>query len=436
MNIKGMAALESIIKSRRSIRKFKEGEIDPEKLKKMVELALWAPSSCNRQTVHFRFVRKPEYIKAVASAAFDQPTLRQPITLVVVCVDLGKYRNTTLKNNLAPYLDAGLSMQNFLLAATAVDLGSCVIAGRLNQKLIKDVLNLPQNWIVAALIAIGISDEQYTSPERNSVKLHISFDNEAVVPKETPYEEYISLRRRWARAGFDVSNCYRSPKEGLPVFQHALVEMKRQLKKNERWLITCPLMGEFLLDEVNVDHLVASYDEFWFLSDFLSQKAKLIRCSPIEKNANISECAYDRIVSPFDIHFLGDEDIPVFAENIVRWLKPNGKLILIFFNKRSFLGLNYLFTKLCRRNVTHVRYFGYETPIAPQKAVNTFQKWFRVVDEKKISFFPPLNVGYLLRSARVVLPLNITQFFDFFGRILIISQFGNISLLTLVKKLD
>jgi len=433
MNYEDMATLESIIKNRRSIRKFKEGEIDAEKLEKMVELALWAPSSCNRQTVHFRFVRKPEYIKAVAPAAFNQPTLEQPITLVVVCVDLGKYRNTTLKNNLSPYLDAGVSMQNFLLAATAMDLGSCVIAGRLNQKLIKEVLNLPPNWIVAALIAVGISDERYTSPERNSVKLHISFDNDIIAPKETSYEEYISLRRRWARAGFDVSNCYRSPKEGLPVFQHALVEMKRQLKRNERWLIISTLMGGFLFDEENVDHLTASYDEFWFLSDFLSKKAKFIICSPIEKNAHISECTYDRIISPFDIHFLDDEDISVFAENIISWLKPNGKLTLIFFNRRSFWGLNYLFARLCRKNVTHVRYFGYETPIAPRKVVNTFQKWFRVVDEKKISFFPPLNVGYLLRSARIVVPLNIVQFFDSFGRI---SKFGNVSLLTLVKKLE
>jgi len=432
MNEENLAALEFIIKNRQSIRKFKEGEINTKKLEKMVELALCAPSSCNRQTIHFRFVREPKYIKAVAKAAFNQPTLEQPIILAVVCVDLGKYRNTTLKNNLSPYLDAGVSMQNFLLAATTMGLGTCVIAGRLDQNLIKDVLNLPKNWLVAALIAVGIPGEQHLSPSRNSVDFHISFDNEKVKPKETSFEEYLSFRRRWARAGFDVSNCYRSPKEGLPVFQHALAEINGQLKKDEHWLFTYSGMGEFLLDEENVDYLVASDDELWFLSDFLSKKAQFVHCNPIEKNANISECTYDRIVSPFDIHFLGDEDIPIFAENVIRWLNPNGKFILIFFNQSSFWGLNYLFARLLRQDVAHVRYFGYETPMSPKKVVDVFQKWFHVVDQKTISFLPPPNIGYILQRTKIVL-LNFLQFFDFFGKVPIIRKFGNVTFLTLVK---
>lgn len=425
-----MTDLESYIKNRRSVRKFKDGEIDPRKLGRMVELALWAPSSCNRQTVHYRFVKKREHINAIAPAAYNQRILSEPIILAVVCVDKGKYRNVTLKNNLAPYLDAGLSMQNFILAAAEMDLGSCVIAGRLNQGLIKNVLNLPRNWMVAALIAIGIPDESHNAPERNTVGFHMSYDNETAVLRESPYAEYIGLRRRWARAGFDVSLCYRFPKEGVPVFRHASEELKKLLKNDERWLLTSTLMGEFLFEEENVDHIAASQDEYWFLSDYLSRKASFVRCNPLEKDNALEGCAYDRIVCPFDIHFIGDADMTPFVENLAAWLKPGGILTLIFINKTSFWGLNHMFARLLGRDLSGIRYFGYETPISFKKAGTSFRKWFRPVHRRTVSFCPPPNVGYLMWRTKV-LPLNLSRSFEFLGKIPLFGGLGNVAFLDL-----
>jgi nitroreductase len=60
--------LEKLIKTRRSIRKWKPDEIPDELLKKAVELATWAPNGGNFQGWHFIVVKKREMIVKMADA--------------------------------------------------------------------------------------------------------------------------------------------------------------------------------------------------------------------------------------------------------------------------------------------------------------------------------------------------------------------------------
>ena len=60
--------LEKLIKSRRSIRKWKKEEVSDELLKKAVELATWAPNGGNFQGWHFIVVKNREVIKKMADA--------------------------------------------------------------------------------------------------------------------------------------------------------------------------------------------------------------------------------------------------------------------------------------------------------------------------------------------------------------------------------
>lgn len=61
-------ALEKLIKSRRSIRKWKKEEVSDELLKKAVELATWAPNGGNFQGWHFIVVKKREVIEKMADS--------------------------------------------------------------------------------------------------------------------------------------------------------------------------------------------------------------------------------------------------------------------------------------------------------------------------------------------------------------------------------
>ncbi len=60
--------LERLIKTRRSIRKWKKEEVSDELLKKAVELATWAPGGGNFQGWHFIVVKNREVIKKMADA--------------------------------------------------------------------------------------------------------------------------------------------------------------------------------------------------------------------------------------------------------------------------------------------------------------------------------------------------------------------------------
>jgi nitroreductase len=68
MNEMDIETLERLIKSRRSIRKWKQDEVPDELLKKAVELAAWAPNGGNFQGWHFIVVKKREVIEKMADA--------------------------------------------------------------------------------------------------------------------------------------------------------------------------------------------------------------------------------------------------------------------------------------------------------------------------------------------------------------------------------
>jgi nitroreductase/SAM-dependent methyltransferase len=426
-----MDDLESILKKRRSVRTFRDGRIDRSTLERLVELALWAPSSCNRQTVHFRFVEDPELITRAAKGAFDQPILHQPITLAVVCIDLGRYRTVTLENNLAPYLDAGLAMQNFLLASSESGIGSCVIAGRLDQELIRSALDIPESWVVTALIALGYSDEHNPPPERDPVGEHISYGTKQAIKTPSPYERHTALRKRWARAGFNVTWAYRRPIEGLPLFTHALGAARVRIRPEEHCLITNTLMGELLVESERVDHLAASGDEQWYLETFLSSNVRIVRADLLGADTSVRDGTYDRIISPFDVHYFGDEEFTRFGENVSRWLKPGGVLTIICINSRSPWGLNHMLAGMFGRDLSGIRHFGYERPLSPRLVERRLKEWFHAATYETLSFLLPPNFGYLLPRIRLV-PLGLMRRLDILGRVPLIGRLGNIALLDLI----
>jgi len=64
-----LGEFERIVKERRSVRKWKKGEVVPDKLlEKAVELATWAPNGGNYQGWLFTVVKRPDFIVKMADA--------------------------------------------------------------------------------------------------------------------------------------------------------------------------------------------------------------------------------------------------------------------------------------------------------------------------------------------------------------------------------
>lgn len=138
-----MNAYEAII-TRRSTRKYRPDVIDPDKLQKIIEAGRCAPSGGNNQTNHFLVVQNAEILAkltSLAEAAFAKmtvnedtyPSLRNSILASQKGGYVFNYRAPVLiivanrkdyGNNMA---DSVAAIENMMIAANALDLGSCYI---------------------------------------------------------------------------------------------------------------------------------------------------------------------------------------------------------------------------------------------------------------------------------------------------------------------
>ena len=119
-----MSELMNIIKSRRSTRAFKP-ELPPvEQIRRIVEAAEWAPSGMGRYNWHFSVVYNPEktlkLARAIAEADNRGPEYNSYGAPVIINISCERDDRNALLNGAA-------AIENLMLAATELGLGSCWI---------------------------------------------------------------------------------------------------------------------------------------------------------------------------------------------------------------------------------------------------------------------------------------------------------------------
>ena len=173
-----MEALECI-KTRRSIRKFKDQPVDHDTLRSIVEAASMSPSWKNSQVPRYNVVESKEIKEDIANNctlgfAHNCDIISAAPALVVVSViekRCGYERDgsfTTSKEDRWEMFDAGIACQTFCLAAHDMGIGS-VILGIFDEQAVAKSLSLPEGEKVAALIAIGYPDQECEAPKRKTV---------------------------------------------------------------------------------------------------------------------------------------------------------------------------------------------------------------------------------------------------------------------------
>ena len=117
-----MNALETI-RSRRSIRKYKEGaEIPKEDLKQILEAAMMAPSACNTRPWEFVVLQDREKLNALMKVHPYVSMLKTASLAIIVCA------KPEVQEGICPgYFpqDCGAATQNILLAAKELRYGTC-----------------------------------------------------------------------------------------------------------------------------------------------------------------------------------------------------------------------------------------------------------------------------------------------------------------------
>ena len=138
-----MNAYEAII-TRRSTRKYRPDVIEPDKLQKIIEAGRCAPSGGNNQTNHFLVVQNAEILAKLtflAEAAFAKMTVNENTYPSLKNSILASQKGGYVFNYRAPVLiivanrkdygnnmaDSVAAIENMMIAANALDLGSCYI---------------------------------------------------------------------------------------------------------------------------------------------------------------------------------------------------------------------------------------------------------------------------------------------------------------------
>ncbi len=152
-----LSLIETIL-NRRSIRQYATKDIPDDVLTPILESARQAPSAINLQPWHFIVVTDLKLKQQLADGRYNRFIPDCPVT-IVGCADT----SVTVKN---PYLkdlyekhqfaivDVVIALQNIVIAAWALGVGSCWI-GDFREQHVKSLLQIPDHWRVVALLTLG-----------------------------------------------------------------------------------------------------------------------------------------------------------------------------------------------------------------------------------------------------------------------------------------
>jgi len=184
------------IKNRRSIRKYKSDPVSDADIKILLESARLAPSGTNSQPWRFIVVKDIETIKELKRSAYNQRHVGMAPVIIVCCADVNAFSEfpervdelieagalpptsrrffvPALKNGLdktprislsiAAAGNTAIAITNIMLQATEMGLGTCWVRW-FDEIKVKEILEIPDNVDIMALLPIGTPDE--TPPAR------------------------------------------------------------------------------------------------------------------------------------------------------------------------------------------------------------------------------------------------------------------------------
>ncbi len=143
--------LVDIILSRRSVRRYQQKEIPKDVLRKILEAGRQAPSAMNRQPWHFIVVTNNEVKRELSRWHFTKHIKNSPVT-IVGCAKTG------LLDRKWSIIGTSIALQNMVIAAWALGIGSCWIGG-FKEGQVKQLLKIPDKWKIVALVTLGYPDE-------------------------------------------------------------------------------------------------------------------------------------------------------------------------------------------------------------------------------------------------------------------------------------
>ena len=154
--------LQEAILKRRSIRRFTDYFVTDDEIKEIIGAARWAPSWANTQSWEFIVVRDKKLIEEVTATYSEKnPATKCSISasvLVVACAkkEISGYKKGVKMTKFSDWFmfDLGMAVQNLLLKAHEIGLGS-VVVGLMDHDACRRVLGLSDEYEVVVVVPFG-----------------------------------------------------------------------------------------------------------------------------------------------------------------------------------------------------------------------------------------------------------------------------------------
>jgi nitroreductase len=163
-----MDVLEAI-KGRRSVRKYTQEPVSEEQVNQILEAGRWAPSRGNSQPWKFIVLEDTQIRKELAEAIPNGKFLAEAPQGIAIVIDP--------KSSKHPEQEGAAAIQNMLLTAHALGLGTCWISvyGTDCEQKAKHILLIPEEELLVSVVSIGYPAE---TPEKGRKGLdEITFVN-------------------------------------------------------------------------------------------------------------------------------------------------------------------------------------------------------------------------------------------------------------------
>lgn len=157
--------IESVILSRRSVRLYHDRIIEEEKIWKIIEAAVWAPSGKNGQPWKFEIITDKKHIIDISSLC-DLKWMRTAPCLVAVYLD-----KKASYHYIKDVQSCGAAMQNMLLMAQGLGIGSCWVGKVLPEgQDINFLLQVDENLELMGIVVLGYQKGPIISSKRKAIK--------------------------------------------------------------------------------------------------------------------------------------------------------------------------------------------------------------------------------------------------------------------------
>lgn len=152
------------IKKRRSIRKFTDKKVDDGIIENLLKAAMSAPTARNTQSWRFIVVTNRDALNAIADHQASMNMMKTAYCAIIVMGD----REASQPDEYL-YVDSAAAIENMLLEAVHLGLGTCwcAIGPKTDRiKYFRESYQISEQYVPIAAVAVGYPDEEKEAVDR------------------------------------------------------------------------------------------------------------------------------------------------------------------------------------------------------------------------------------------------------------------------------